>query len=438
MSFVPHTQEDTNTMLEAIGVKEIDTLFDEIPEKLKLKAGFKLAGAQKEWEMIRSFHQAASQDEVDHVFLGAGSYHHHIPAAIWEVVMRGEFLTSYTPYQAEVSQGTLQAIFEYQTLLTRLFKMDVASASIYDGATALAEAALMAIRIAKGKQHKILVPDTLHPNYLEVLKTYIEGIGEVEILPTSEGKLLSNTKLPEAAGIILSLPNFVGVIDDLNTWTTKAREKNITVIAEVNPIAMGVFEAPGAWGGDGVDIVVGEGQPLGLPLNAGGPYCGFLCAKTVHLRQVPGRIVGRANDANGNAGFVLTMQAREQHIRRGKATSNICTNQGLNVVANTMYLSLLGAKGLVQVASQCHHNAVKLVQALTNIPGIEQAYQSRFFNECVLKVPFNAKDFVDFCAKRRLLAGYAIDDTHILVAATEMSTQEGIDLYVELAKEFSC
>ncbi|MBT3644713.1 MAG: aminomethyl-transferring glycine dehydrogenase subunit GcvPA, partial [Gammaproteobacteria bacterium] len=369
MPFIPHTALDEQEMLGAIGVPNIDALFDEIPGNLRGATLTEVPSGISEMALQRLMDQRARLDEVDLSFLGAGAYEHHIPAAVWDLVGRGEFMTAYTPYQAEASQGTLQLIYEFQTMMTRLTAMDVANASVYDGATALAEAMLMAVRANKtNKSNRIVVAGNLNPNYHAVCHTIVKNQGLIldvldydpgsGCLPGSVGAALD-----DAAALVISYPNFFGGLDDVDYLTDQAASAGALVIGVVNPTALALIKPPGEWGARGADIAVGEGQPLGIPLASGGPYLGFMCCRQQFVRQMPGRIIGRTVDQTGQPGYTLTLQAREQHIRRGKATSNICTNQGLLVTAATIYMSLLGNEGLRQVALTAHAG----INALTDL-----------------------------------------------------------------------
>jgi glycine dehydrogenase subunit 1 len=357
MPFNPQTPGDVEQMLAAIGAKTVDDLFDEIPKELRIESLAGIPDALSEMQVGRLMAARAAQDGTPLNFIGAGAYEHHIPSAVWAVTTRGEFYSAYTPYQAEASQGTLQLIYEYQTMITSLTGMDVSNASLYDGGSAVAEASLMAIRAhRKSKSMRILVPTTLHPNYRKVaVATAGNQNVRFEEVACPKGALsLADLKKYEGEDItalVIQQPNFFGVLEDVDALTDWAHANNIFVIASVNPTSLGILKPPGEWGTKGADIACGDCQPLGVPLSSVGPYAGFLTTKMDNVRQMPGRIVGRTVDANGKQGFALTLQAREQHIRRGKATSNICTNQGLLVTAATIYLSLIGPEGLARVAT---------------------------------------------------------------------------------------
>lgn len=443
MPFIPHTEQDIKEMLSAIGVDSVDALFAEIPPELKLNSELKIPAGLTEMEAGQLLQQRAQQNNNGLNFIGAGAYEHHIPAVVWDIVSRGEFLTAYTPYQAEASQGTLQLIYEYQTMIANLMGMDVSNASLYDGASALAEAVLMAVRIKRAKKSpKILLPQTVHPAYREVVKTVLstQQIDLIELpYDTKGGNLtlsaLDSISAEEITALIIPQPNFFGVLEEVDELTNWAKQKNIIVIAVVNPIATALLKEPGKWGDKGADIVCGEGQPLGVPLASGGPYFGFIACKQEHVRQMPGRIVGRTVDSNGKEGFVLTLQAREQHIRRAKATSNICTNQGLLVTAGTIYMSLLGPQGLKNVAGACHANTKTLIDKILQIPGVELVFNRPYFHEAVIRLPKSAKEITRELAKHKIQAGYVLSDDYpelensILICVTETKTHADLDAY---------
>jgi glycine dehydrogenase subunit 1 len=390
MPFIPHTPKDVSDMLAAIGAKSIEDLFDEIPKDLRIESLAGIPDALSEMEIGRLMAARAAQDGTPLNFIGAGAYEHHIPSAVWAITTRGEFYSAYTPYQAEASQGTLQLIYEYQTMITSLTGMDVSNASLYDGGSAVAEASLMAIRThRKSKSQRILVPTTLNPNYRKTSVATASGQGvRFEEIACPKGFLsvadLEKFKGEDITALVIQQPNFFGVLEDVDALTDFAHANGWIVIGSVNPTSLGILKPPGEWGTKGADIACGDCQPLGVPLSSGGPYAGFLTAKMDHVRQMPGRIVGRTVDMEGKQGFALTLQAREQHIRRGKATSNICTNQGLLITAATIYLSLLGPQGLARVANECHARANELVAALGKIKGVKLAFDKPRFHEAVL------------------------------------------------------
>jgi glycine dehydrogenase subunit 1 len=392
MPFIPHTERETAEMLSAIGISKIDDVFDEIPSEVPVADIEKMSAGLTEQELIRLYAERSPTYRAGSCFIGAGAYEHFIPSAVWDIVTRGEFYTAYTPYQPEASQGTLEVIYEYQTMMTELMSMEVSNASLYDGASALVEAVLMALRIQKNDSKKILVPFNLHPHYRHVLKSIVD-YHPIELIEWGFQKqtgclhadTLKNSEPGEFAAIIISQPNFFGGIEEIDLLTNLAHEKNAMVIGVVNPIAMAMLKPPGQWGNAGADIACGEGQPLGVPLAGGGPYFGFLCCRKKDIRQLPGRIVGRTQDAQGRNGFVLTLQAREQHIRRAKATSNICTNQGLLVTAATIYMRMMGGAGLQSVAKKCHDNTEKLKKLLSDVEGIHLLFSSPTFHEFVVQ-----------------------------------------------------
>lgn len=444
MPFIPHTKHDVQTMLATIGVDKIDDLFDEIPTSLRGASLAAIPDGLTEMELTRLMRERAKQDSELLCFIGAGAYEHHIPAAVWEVTSRGEFLTAYTPYQAEASQGTLQLLYEYQTMMSSLMALDVSNASLYDGASALAEAILMAARSVKNsKKYRILMPRTVHPQYRDVVKTIVGQQG-IEIIDVPFDLRTGTTDISaleqyanDVTALVIPQPNFFGVIEDVDALTNWAHSHNAIAIAVVNPMAMALLKAPGQWGTSGADIACGEGQPLGVPLASGGPYYGILCCKKEFVRQLPGRIVGRTVDADGKQGFVLTLQAREQHIRRAKATSNICTNQGLLVTASTIYMSLLGPKGLRRTALACYQNTHALRDMLAAIPGVEVVFTSPMLHEMVLRLPKPVDHVLNELAKFRIQGGYALNHAYpelgncLLVCATETKTDAD---FVEFAK----
>ncbi|MCV6639357.1 aminomethyl-transferring glycine dehydrogenase subunit GcvPA [Candidatus Albibeggiatoa sp. nov. NOAA] len=440
MPYIPHTPQDIDEMLAQIKVNSIEDLFDEIPAELRCGTLENVPEALTELEVTQLMQQRANQDKPLVCFAGAGAYEHHIPAAVWEIATRGEFYSAYTPYQAEASQGTLQLLYEYQSMMARLTGMDVSNASLYDGASALAEAVLMAVRQTRGKNKKILIPQTVHPRYKKVVETTVKN-QQIELVSVEYDKnsgTLKTDNLPtDAAALVIAQPNFFGNLEDVDTLTNWAHEHKMLVIAAVNPLSLAILTPPGLWGDKGADIACGEGQPLGIPLSYGGPYFGFICCKKPYVRQMPGRIVGRTVDLDGKQGFTLTLQAREQHIRRSKATSNICTNQGLMVTAATVHTALMGAKGLEQTAATCHANTVQLRDKLVAIDGVEQVFESSFFHEVLLKLNKPVDQVVEALADNGILGGYAVGqlipelDDCLLICATETRTQADIDLYAE-------
>ncbi len=374
------------------------------------------------------------------------AYEHHIPAAVWQIATRGEFYSAYTPYQAEASQGTLQVLYEYQTMMANLMAMEVSNASLYDGASALAEAVLMAVRAnPKSASKRVLMPRTVHPAYRRVVRNIVRNQGiELPELPYDPAtgatslEALAAYRGGDVAALVIPQPNFFGVLEDVDALTDWAAANGALAIAVVNPTAMALLKPPGEWGGRGADIACGEGQPLGIPLCSGGPYFGFLCCRMEHVRQMPGRIVGATTDSEGRRGFVLTLQAREQHIRRSKATSNICTNQGLMVTAAAIYLSLLGAAGLSDVAAACHGNTLALLEGLTALPGVERRFGAPLFHEAVVTLPVDAAELLKLLARDGIVGGVALGGDYpelgsraLLVCATETKTRGDMDAYVD-------
>jgi glycine cleavage system P protein (glycine dehydrogenase) subunit 1 len=445
MPFVPHTEADITTMLGAIGVAAIDDLFDEIPAHLTNTHLARVPEGMSELAMLQLMSQRAERDAGYTCFLGGGSYDHHIPAAVWDITTRGEFMTAYTPYQAEASQGTLQLIYEYQSMMAALTGMDVSNASVYDGASGLAEAMLMAIRSnKKNKSGLVLVADTVHPHYIEASRNIVRNQSiEIRTLPVDATGVVDCSNLPadtQPTAVVVQQPNFFGRLEAVDTLTDWAHGQNALVIGVVNPMTLAVLKAPGQWGETGADIVCGDGQPLGVPMASGGPSFGFTCCRANLVRQMPGRIIGRTEDLDGKTGFTLTLQAREQHIRRGKATSNICTNQGLLVTAGTIYLSLMGPQGLREVALASHANAQDLMHKLLTVPGVSAVFEGPHFHEFAVRLPMPARDLIDAMTAQGVLPGLCLADftqglvsaseQTLLVAVTEKRTQAEIDHYV--------
>jgi len=392
-------------------------------------------------------YERAQQDGFHLNFIGAGAYEHHIPAAVWQLTTRGEFYSSYTPYQAEASQGSLQLLYEYQTMMASLTGMDVSNASLYDGASALAEAALMAVRQHRSSR-RILIPQTVHPIYRRVVRTIVknQAIEVVEVpYDAATGQVtldqLEQFAQEEFAALVIPQPNFFGVLEQVDALADWAHTKQSLAIAVVNPTTLAMLTPPGEWGKQGADIVVGEGQPLGIPLSSGGPYFGFMACKQELVRQMPGRIIGRTTDIAGKEGFALTLQAREQHIRRSKATSNICTNQGLMVTAATIYMSLLGPEGLYRVAAQAHANTLTLVEQLETLSGVKKVFHSPFFHEAVLQLSVAADKVLDQLKAQGILGGVLLEPYYpelkdtLLICATETKTTEDLDKYVAALRQ---
>jgi glycine dehydrogenase subunit 1 len=448
MPFIPHTEAEIRDMLGAIGVTSIERLFDEIPANLRARSLDAIPPGMNEMSVNRLMQTRAAQDGAPICFLGAGAYEHHIPAAVWQLTTRGEFYTAYTPYQAEASQGTLQLIYEFQSMMTALTGMDVSNASLYDGASALSEAVLMAVRAhRKSKSRRILVPRNVNPFYRKATHGIVK-LQDIELVNVDYDKTSGQTPLAalrefegqDITALVISQPTFFGTLEDVNALTDWAHANNILVIAVVNPLSLALLKPPGEWGASGADIVCGDGQPLGAPMSSGGPYYGIMCCKKEFVRQMPGRIVGRTVDLDGKTGFALTLQAREQHIRRSKATSNICTNQGLVVTASTIHMALLGPDGLAQAASACHQNTTALVKALTTIKGVEAVFTSANFHEVVIRLPKPASSVLAALAEHNIIGGFDLSADYpelantILVCATEMRTAEDIAAYAQALK----
>jgi glycine dehydrogenase subunit 1 len=442
MPFIPHTETDIAAMLERIGAPTLDALFDEIPADLACGGLAGVPDGLSEMAVTRLGHTLAARDGFYSNFIGAGAYEHHIPAAVWQIVGRGEFYSAYTPYQAEASQGTLQLLYEYQTMMTSLTGLDVSNASLYDGASALAEAVLMAVRANKSGSRRVLMPATVHPRYRAVVQATVKNQGiEIVTLPwctdcgyTIPASLEVHAGTP-AAALVIPQPNFFGVLEPVDALTDWAHGHGMLAIAVVNPLALALLKPPGLWGSKGADICIGDGQPLGVPLSSGGPYFGFMTARQALVRQMPGRIVGRTVDLDGKPGFALTLQAREQHIRRSKATSNICTNQGLLVTAATIHMALLGPEGLKNVALASHANTRALLDRLTSLAGVARVFASPYFHEAVIRVNSPVDDVLRALRAQGILGGYGLGRDYpeladcILVCATETKTADDLEQY---------
>jgi len=454
MSFIPHTTQDVADMLSVIGANHIDDLFDEIPAALVAGSLAGVPPALSEMEVGRLMSERAALDGRPLCFIGAGAYEHHIPAPVWSIATRGEFYSAYTPYQAEASQGTLQVIYEYQSMMCALTGMEVSNASLYDGASALAEACLTAVRAQRtSNSRRILLPRTVNPTYTAVARA-IAGNQNVLLEPVDfdrvQGRTLLDALRPyegsDCAAVVVQQPNYFGMLEDVDALVDWAHANGMLVIAVVNPLSLAVLKPPGEWGTPtaakrGADIVCGEGQPLGVPLASGGPYFGFMTTRMQYVRQMPGRIVGRTVDADGREGFTLTLQAREQHIRRSKANSNICTNQGLTVTAATIYLSLLGADGLARVAEASMARTRELVSALTAVRGVHEVFTGAVFHEAVLGFDRPIAPLLAALAQRGIQGGLDLSERFpelghsLLVCATETKTSEDIARYARAVDE---
>lgn len=454
--YTPHTAYEINEMLKSIGISSLDKLFENIPESVRLKEDLPLPHAMSEWELLNHMrHISENNIPLNKAisFLGAGSYYHLVPSAISHLIYRGEFYTAYTPYQPEASQGTLQAIYEFQSMICHLTGMDVANASHYDGATALAEGALMAIRETGRKE--VLVSRAVHPEYRQVLSTYLKPqnilLKEVPIVDgVTDIKALEKMVSDQTALVIVQYPNFFGSIEELGAFNEAAHKKEALFQVSVgDPISLGLLLPPGSYG---ADIVTGEAQSFGIPLSFGGPSVGFMACRSKLTRRLPGRIAGATQDLDGKRAFVLTLQAREQHIRREKAASNICTNEGLCALAVTVFLALLGPQGLKEMANLCYQKAHYAYSQFIAIPGIKPLFQSAFFHEFVLKFPITL-DKITTCDKKLtsdkklicdgkpiftgypLIKDYPEYDGCYLLCVTEAMTKQDIDISVNSVKK---
>ncbi len=435
--YIPNSTDDIAEMLRVIGVPSIDRLFESIPKNVKLDRLLDIPGPWSEVESRRWFGSLATKNKtaVDHVsFLGGGAYWHYQPACIDQLLLRAEFLTSYTPYQPEVSQGTLQSIFEYQTHQCLLTGLDVANASLYDGATALCEAVLLAERVGKGKT-KVVIARSVHPHYTATVRTYMQNLGIeiVEVGWKSDGRVDGDalrSASQDAFAVAIQSPNFLGVIEDYDAIAAATTATKIAVIAEAT--SLGILTPPGE---HGFDVAVGEGQAWGIPPQFGGPYVGFMVVKDALKRHMPGRLVGETLDVDGKRAYVLTLATREQHIRRGKATSNICTNEALVALAANMYLSLMGKSGLREVGEQCLQKAAYLRSKLREIKGVELPFGGPVYNEFVVRTPFRATEILADLEREKILGGiplggfYGGQEKDFLVAVTELHSREHLDRY---------
>ncbi len=439
--YIPNADQDVKEMLAVIGVASIDRLFDSIPNNVKIDGLLDIPGPWSEIESRRWFRELAAKNKsaVDHLsFLGGGSYAHSQPACVDQLLLRAEFLTSYTPYQPEVSQGTLQSIFEYQTHQCLLTGLDVANASLYDGSTALCEAVLLAERVVKNRT-KIVIGKSIHPQYTETVRTYIQNLGYeiVEVGWTDEGRVdldaLRAACTNDVFAVAVQSPNFLGVLEDYDAIRTVADGAGAVKIAVVTEAtSLGIISPPGA---HGFDICVGEGQAWGIPTQFGGPYVGFMVVRDALKRHMPGRLVGETIDVDGKRAYVLTLATREQHIRRGKATSNICTNEALIALAANIYLSLMGKEGLREVAWQCLQKAAYLREKLSAISTVTAVFRGPVYNEFVVRTPFPAREILLDLEREKILGGIALGEFYpehendFLVAVTELHSREHLDRY---------
>ena len=446
MRYIPNSPEERTEMLEAIGLTSAEQLFDSIPQELRLQRPLNTPAALSEIELLDKFERLGQQNAAARrtSFLGAGAYSHYIPTIVDHIISRSEFFTAYTPYQPEISQGTLQTIFEFQTLVCQLTGMEVANASMYDGSTALAEAVLMAERVTR--RSKVIASASVHPQYLEVVKTYVQHAGiDLEIAEFDDESGLSGARLAEAvddktAALVVQSPNFFGCVEDLKALADAAHAKGaLLVVAITEAMSLGLLKSPGACG---ADIVVAEGQSFGVPLSFGGPYVGLFATRDKYARQIPGRLVGEAYDKKGRRGFVLTLATREQHIRREKATSNICTNEGLIALAATVYLETMGRRGVQEAARQCLQKAAYAARRIKTVNGFSLPFSGPCFNEFVVRAPGNSVDLLARLAKEKGIEGgialsrfFSDKDKDFLVCVTETNTREQIDALVAALSE---
>ncbi|HHV10135.1 MAG TPA: aminomethyl-transferring glycine dehydrogenase subunit GcvPA [Clostridiales bacterium] len=437
-TYVPNTREEQQEMLREIGVHDLQELFHAIPREVCLDGPLKLPSGLPELSVYRKMSGLAGRNKVfQSIFRGAGAYRHYIPSIVKQITSKEEFVTAYTPYQAEISQGILQSIFEYQTMICELTGMDVSNASVYDGATAAAEAVIMC---KERKRTKALVSETVHPETIQTIQTYCSGTDmEVILVPAKEGhtdmEALQQLLDEETASVLLQQPNYYGILEDAEPAGILTHEKDAKFIMACNPISLGLLKAPSEYG---ADIAVGEGQPLGIPLSYGGPYLGFMASTEKLMRRLPGRIVGETKDTRGERAFVLTLQAREQHIRREKASSNICSNQALCAMTAAVYLDAMGARGLRQAAESSMSKAHYLAGELCKLPGFALVYPGEFFHEFVTTCRGNVDKVLRALEDRGILGGYPLsgkDAGHLLWCATEMNTKEEMDTLVSILEE---
>jgi glycine cleavage system P protein (glycine dehydrogenase) subunit 1 len=448
LRYIPNSPDERADMLQQIGAGSVENLFDSIPEDLRLRRDLKVPAALSEIELLARFDEMAARNlaATRVSFLGGGAYSHYIPTIVDHLISRSEFFTAYTPYQPEISQGTLQVIFEFQTLVCQLTGMDIANASMYDGSTAMAEAVLMAERI--NKRRKVIVSSAVHPHYLEVAHTYVQHAG-IELQHATVDSASGQASVDgfdsiddQTAAIVIQSPNFFGCIEDIEALAHKAHAKGaLLIVAVTEAMSFGLLRSPGA---SGADIVVAEGQSFGVPLSFGGPYVGLFATRDKYARQIPGRLVGEAYDKQGRRGFVLTLATREQHIRREKATSNICTNEGLIALAATIYLETMGRRGLQEAADQCAQKAHYAAREIAKLDGFSLPFSAHFFNEFIVRAPIQAAPLLEKLAyEKGIDGGIALSrfDTQrerdFLVCVTEANTREQIEALVEGLRELT-
>ena len=435
--YFPHTPEDIQAMLDKIGVKDLEGLFAEIPEGIRFKGEYDLPTAQSELEVREAFERLCAMNQPLTVFAGAGVYDHYTPSVVPHIVGRSEFLTSYTPYQAEISQGTLHYIFEYQSMMAELTGMDLSNACMYDGSTATAEAMLMAFNNAK-KATTVLVSETLDPKVLNVIRTYAHFHGvEIEMIPAEKGvtdKESMERRLAEGgvAGVVVQQPNYYGIVEDYEGFADACHDNKALFIMNSVAADLALLRTPGEWG---ADIAVGDGQSLGLPMSFGGPYVGYLCCTEKLMRKMPGRIVGMTRDSKGQRAFALTLQAREQHIRRQKATSNICSNESLMALFATVYMAVMGKEGVKEAALRSYQGAHYLCDQLVATGRFRLTYDRAFFNEFCVDFDGDLDLLLQRLADKGILGGVKIGEHTLMIAVTEKRTKAEMDKFVELTKE---
>ena len=432
--YFPHTESDLQAMMEVVGIKSLDELYAEVPESVRFRGDYQLPSEMSELEVRQLFEQLGSQNRQLVCFAGAGVYDHYTPSVIPQLLSRSEFLTSYTPYQAEISQGTLHYIFEFQSMMAELTGMDISNASMYDGSTATAEAMMMAVAAGK-KQNKVLVSETIDPKTLAVVKTYAHFHGiDLEMIPAKDGvtsKADMEQKLAEGgvAGVIVQQPNFFGIVEDYSGFAEAIHNAKALFVMNSVIADLAVLKTPAEWG---ADIAVGDGQSLGIPMQWGGPYVGYMCCTEKLIRKMPGRIVGKTIDSRGQRAFVLTLQAREQHIRRQKATSNICSNQSLMALFATIYCSLMGRQGLKEAAEISYAGAHYLCDKLIATGHFALVYDQPFFNEFVARYDGNVDALQRRFVENGIFGGVKVAEDQLMFAVTEKRTKEEIDKLIAL------
>ena len=439
MSYIPHTQAETATMLAEIGVRSIDELFDAVPATHRFPS-LDLPPPMSEMEVAAEM--LAISEANDHgqdyaVFRGAGAYHHFIPSVVNHILLRGEFYTAYTPYQPEVSQGTLQATYEYQSMMCALTGMDAANASHYDGATSLAEAVTVALEVTRNKRKKVILSHAIHPQYREVVRTYHQGRDIRIIGDRGRGEIVDLMEMIDGntAMIAVQYPNFFGQIDEMSALADAARSSGALLVVVANPMALSLLKSPGELG---ADMVVGEGQPMGVPLGFGGPYLGYFAIRQKHVRKIAGRIIGETHDADGRRAFVMTLRPREQDIKRERATSNICTNQGLMALSASVYMALMGKNGLRRVGELNYHKAHYAAQQINRLDGYSVDMSKPFFNEFVVACPRPVAEINEALLEKGMIGGYDLGQhyfhlqDHMLVCVTEINAKDEIDRLVEV------